>query len=228
MKRSALVAGIVGLFAVVMLAASVQGIPTITPPTLPPGEADIPSDPAPTATPDSGPPPEATNDIVGMIISILFLLVGAAVVIVLGIVLVRALMRAWRDRPLRVREGDDAAHDLGMQDLTQEADAAAPAIRRGIEGALRSIDDRVAPTDAIIAAWVGLEESAADAGLSRGLSETPSEFAVRIITRRAGITEAARDLLRLYERVRFGGYVAEETDRAAARAALRLIEEGWR
>ena len=82
--------------------------------------------------------------------------------------------------------------------------------------------------DAIVAAWLGLEQSAADAGAARGKSETPGEFALRVITLRDGLSRDARTLLGLYQRVRFGEHDADEADRAAARRALQHLEEGWR
>lgn len=230
MRRAGAAVGVIGLFVVVMFAASVQGIPTITPPELAPlnGESfEIPEatmSPEPTRTP----PPEPVTDIVSVILHIVFLLVGVAVAVLIAFFIVRALLRLWRDRPLRTRDGADVGSAMTVPDESQESDATAPMIRRGIDGALRSIDERDEPGDAIVAAWVGLEESAADAGLTRGRSETPAEFTLRIITRRAGITDAATALLALYERVRFGGYSADEDDRDTARAALNTIEEGWR
>lgn len=223
-------AGIVGLFVVVMLAASVQGSPIITPPEFAPATAppiEIPEETAaPSGTPT--PVPEPTNDIADTILGLIFLLLGIAVIAVVLVFVVRALLRMWQDRPLRTRDGGDIEFEGSAADASQETDAAAPAIRRGIDGALRSIDEQAQPSDAIVAAWVGLEENAADAGLTRGRSETPAEFALRIITRRTGIADAATALLKLYERVRFGGHLADESDRDAARAALNTIEEGWR
>lgn len=230
MKRLAGIGAVIGLFLIVMVAAAVQGRPTIE---LAPSEPLDPVTPPPLS--DESPMPVGTplpenpaSDAIGATIGFIFLALAVVAVTFLLILLVRALMRAWRDRPLRNQDGDATDFDLQEQTVDAQPDVAAPAIQRGIQGALRSIDERPIATDAIIAAWVGLEESATDAGLTRGVSETPSEFALRIITRRSGISDAARDLLRLYERVRFGGYVAEEHDRDAARTALQRIEEGWR
>jgi hypothetical protein len=211
-----------------MLAASVQGIPRITPPDL-----ARPSDngfdlPEPTGTPTDMPLPKPESDLLENVIRIVFLLVVVAAAVLIAILIIRMLMRAWRERPLRARAGGDVDAEAAGETAAPEADAAAPAIRRGIDGALRSIAEGATPTDAIVAAWLGLEESATDVGFSRGRSETPSEFALRIITRRSGITHAANALLDLYERVRFGGHDADEEDRAAARAALETIQEGWR
>ncbi|MGM7665470.1 DUF4129 domain-containing protein [Microbacterium sp. A93] len=229
MKRLAMFGAVVGLFLIVMIAASVQGIPDINPPVLEPREippVEASTEPMPTGIPT--PLPESNSDVIGAIIGVIFFVLASAAALAIIVLVVRALMRAWRDRPMRIRDGSDVGIDLQEQALPDEPDVAAPVIRRGIQGALRLIDERAVPTDAIIAAWVGLEESAADAGTARGMSETPSEFALRIITRREGISDAARELLRLYENVRFGDLAADEGDRDRARAALRIIEEGWR
>lgn len=230
MRRPFLLGGIVVLFVIVMLAAAVQGVPRITPPTTEPQEvAPIVETAQSLPLGEPTPPPEQENEVVGTIIAIVFLSLLAAVALFVLLLIMRALVRAWRDRPQRLRDGDDVGFDLHDEATTVDDDAAAaPVIQRGIDGALRTIDARRVPSDAIIAAWVGLEESAADAGISRSPSETASEFALRIITRRRGIEEHAARLLALYERVRYGGCIADEDDRATARAALRAIEEGWR
>jgi len=227
-RRAGTAIGLIVLFVIVMLAASVQGIPRITPPDFARPETEPLELPQPTGSPTTGPLPEPESDLLNTIIGFVFLLIAIAAGVLIVILIVRLLMRAWRDRPLRRRDGGDVDVESTGEAILQEPDAVAPAIRRGVAGALRSIAEGATPRDAIIAAWVGLEESAADAGITRGRSETPSEFAMRIITRRAGITQAATSLLALYERVRFGGHDADEHDRAAARAALTTIGEGWR
>lgn len=213
-----------------MVAAAVQGTPSIEFAPAEPREEAMPppvgdQSPMPAETPM---PENAASDIIGAIIGFIFLALAAVAVIFVLIILARALARAWRDRPLPAQDGASTAFDLQEPPIDTAPEVEAPVIRRGIQGALRSIDEGPIPTDAIIAAWVGLEESAADAGMSRGVSETPSEFALRIITRRSGISDVARELLGLYERVRFGGHAADETDREAARIALRRMDEGWR
>lgn len=230
MKRLAGIGAVIGLFLIVLVAIAVQGTPSIDFAPSEPREAATPppvldESPMPVGTPL---PENPASDIIGATIGFVFLALAAVAVTFILILVVRALMRAWRDRPLQTQEGDATDFEVQEQAVDAEPDVAAPMIRRGIQGALRTIDERPIATDAIIAAWVGLEESATDAGMTRGASETPSEFALRIITRRSGFSDAARELLRLYERVRFGGYIAEEHDRDAARAALQRIEEGWR
>lgn len=226
------VVAILGLFLVIMLAAALQGRPEFHPPQ---------SDPAPAPTlvlpesTSSGMPmqepgePHPLADIIGQVLLIaLLVLVGSAVVAVL-VVVARMLAGVWRERPLRRRLGAPVDVETGAA-VAERDDAriVVEVVQRGIAGALRAIEAPGIPSDAIIAAWVGLEEGAADAGVPRGRAETPGEFVVRIITSRADISADTRTLLRLYERVRFGGHRADESDRVTARAALKRIEEGWR
>lgn len=223
---------ITGLFATIMFAAAVQGLPQFAAwnPDVPDMTNDEIVSPAPSET--TPPPLEPPEDspLLAIIGFILAVVVVAAVLTMAYFVLrmlIRYLRGLWRDRPLARKDAAqvDAATAAGAP-VDVEPDEAT--IRRGIAEALRTIDERPVPGDSIVAAWVGLEESAADAGAGRGANETPSEFTVRIIGRRAGIATDVVTLLALYEQVRFGGHDADESDRATAAACLRGIEEGWR
>jgi hypothetical protein len=223
---------ITGLFAVVMFAAAAQGLPQFS---LGPdeGPSSTSEEVVPPAPMESSPPPmEPPEDspLLTIIGFVLAALVAAAVLAAASFglrLLLRFLKGLWRDRPLARQEVAhvDAEVLVGAA-LDAEPDEAT--IRRGIAEALRTIDERPAPGDSIVAAWVGLEESAADAGAGRGANETPSEFTVRIIGRRTGIAADVVTLLALYEQVRFGGRDADEGDRATASACLRGIQAGWR
>lgn len=220
---------IIGLFLLVMIASAVQGTPSIHLIGSPPGprrNEPIPEVPGSGGIPaPPSLPPSPMGELIGTtLLGVLVALVGIGIVLLLA----RTLIRAWRDRQLRRRDGDEVGLTAAYALSVPEPEVIAEVIQRGIIGALREIDERSIPADAIVAAWVGLEESAADAGLARGVSETPGEFTLRIITRKSGISDDAEKLLRLYERVRFGGYSAGEEDRDAARAALKNIERGWR
>lgn len=221
---------VVVMFVIVMVASAVQGEPSFRPaPDLPPPT----SQPLPTTTSaPTGLPEDVEIDptaaAVVQTLGIILMVLVAGGFIALLVVIARALVRAWLNRRLRVRDGDATASDVDPLAASPESSLATRAIRRGIAGALRVIDEPRPPSDAIVAAWIGLEESAADAGVRRSVSETPGEFALRIISRRPGIADEAAALLRLYERVRFGTYAATENDRVAARAALRRIDEVWR
>ncbi|WP_253386311.1 DUF4129 domain-containing protein [Microbacterium foliorum] len=229
-RRLGLVSAVAVLFVIVMIAAAIQGAPTFRPsePVPSPSVRPIPPTmPGQTGLPEDIEIDPASSAVLQVSATILMLLVAAGVIVLLAII-ARALLRAWRDRPTRRREGAEVAAEVGDVAAVPEPQVVVDAIRRGIAGALQAIDERAVPTDAVIAAWVGLEESAADAGVARAPSETPAEFALRIITRRSGIEAEASELLTLFERVRFGAHEATEPERNAARSALRQIEEVWR
>lgn len=222
---------ITGLFATLMFAAAAQGLPQFAAwnPEIPDMTTDEVVSPAPSESPPPLEPPE-DSPVIAIIGFILAAIVVAAVLTMayFGLrLLFRALAGLRRDRPLARREAAevDTATVAGTPADVEPDEAT---IRRGIAEALRTIDARPVPGDSIVAAWVGLEESAADAGSGRAVNETPSEFTVRIIGRRSGIAADVLTLLALYEQVRFGGHRADESDRATAAACLRGIEAGWR
>lgn len=230
-RLSAVISGIAVLFIALMLAVSLQGLPVFTPPPYtPPGGTLMPA-PEPTST--DGAPPEMPDVPESPIAGILGIVVLALIVIVIAVLsffivrrLIRALIDMWRDRPLARQRSADVQGGAAAAVAVAEPDATI--IRRGIDAALLTIDSQPVPGDSIIAAWVGLEETSADAGAARHASETPAEFTLRIVGRRGGIADELETLLGLYERVRFGGHEADELDRAAAAACLRRIQEGWR
>lgn len=223
---------VAGAFVLVMLIASVQGLAQFTTTQSDQEEAvqPLPTQPPSTETPLFPPEPPKDNlflTILGIVLGCLILAAVLAVLYFIVRALIRFLIAAWRERPSGPRDG--AAIDAQASVGTPIDDAVeSEVIRRGIAEALRTIDGHPVPGDSIVAAWVGLEESAADAGAARATSETPAEFTVRIIGQRGGIAEEITVLLGLYERVRFGGYRAEEDDRMLALQCLQAIEEGWR
>lgn len=154
------------------------------------------------------------------------------IVLALGVALLLALLVRWLLRRLRDRRRlvRGAARDEDATALaTADVDAvAAPVVRRGIERALQILDDETRPPrDAVVAAWLGLEETAVLAGARRGPAETPTEYAGRIIRRFDADGAAAAELVLLYQDVRFG---ARDVDRAAvarARGALVRLQRSW-
>lgn len=222
-------AAVTTVAALLMLLASVQGVPQFR--AVPQPQATRTAEPTPEPTTTGEPLPNLSGDSdPGAVRTVILILVALAVAALLALfvaTVVRSLRRAWESRELEVREGTAlAAASTGAAAVEAQPDATV--IHRGIAAALRRIDERAEPGDAIVAAWVGVEEAAADSGVVRGVSETPGEFAVRIIARRSAIDGDARRLLALYERVRFGDYVATEADRADARRLLGRIEGEWR
>jgi GNAT superfamily N-acetyltransferase len=228
--RWGLPAAVAALFAVVLVSAALQGAPTFSPGGL--GGVDQ-AERTPPPLPSLPPPEEGEGGdltVLRILFQVIVTLAGAALAVFLLIVIVRLIRRLWGMRRPPRRDGTQigAAADAEHISTGDEESVHEPAVRRGIGGALRRIDEERTPTDAIVAAWVGLEEAAADAGMVRGAAETPAEFTLRMIGLREGIADETRGLLRLYERVRFGGYEADERDRASARDDLQRIREAWR
>ena len=228
MRRLLGVGAVVALLLIVMVVASVQGPARFEPPVFEasPAPMPVPTDtqaPMPMPTPTKLP----TNEAAATVVSLILMVISTVVVAVLLFFLIRALLRAWAARVPR-REVDEAGDESFTVSAEPDPETAAPTIRRGIAAALRVIDEHDVPSDAIIAAWVGLEESAAEAGITRARTETPAEFTLRVIAHRSDVAGDATTLLRLYERVRFAGYTADEADRTAARRTLEAIQRGWR
>ena len=210
---------VTALLVLAMIAAATQGAARFDPPDFSFGPMPAPSPQMPTQAPPEGlaPPDDAGGGGAAAVVTYILIALVAAVIIFVIVRIVRALLRAWRDRlPVRPSSTED------------DPERAAPALRRGIAAAVEAIDGHRDPGDAIVAAWAGLEHSAADAGLTRGVSETPAEYTLRIVAHRTAVDGDVRALLVLYERVRFAGDAPGESERAAARRALSAIEEAWR
>ena len=172
-------------------------------------------------------PPAGGSPVAGTVVRVLLTAVLAAAVALVAAFLVAIAIRRFRDRRRRVRADAKrpAAPAFGG---AGEATIASPVVRRGIERAIEILDSPRPPDDAIVAAWLGLEEAARDAGAPRGVSETPAEHAARIISRFDTNGSATDILLRLYEDVRYGGRRADEVSVRTARECLVHVQRSWR
>lgn len=101
-----------------------------------------------------------------------------------------------------------------------------PALRAAVAGADVLVRRRVPPTDAVIAAWVHLEDAAGRSGVPRARSQTPTEFTVAVLDRTPVDPAATRTLLRLYLRARFGDEPMTAADVTTALGALATLADG--
>lgn len=76
------------------------------------------------------------------------------------------------------------------------------------------------PTDAVVAAWVALEDATSTVGIERRTTHTPSEYLLTVLDRTGADPGAAHELLTLYHRARFAHEQLTEPDRTAALHAL--------
>lgn len=108
-----------------------------------------------------------------------------------------------------------------------EPEAKPEKLLTGIGLALQALDEQREPADAVVRAWLGLQETAEESGIVRRPSETPTEFTSRILSRAFADDRALRTLLRLYLRTRFGDHPVTAEDVAAVRAALQQLLSTW-
>ena len=210
--------------AIVVLSTAAGGRPTVTSP-FGGGAAEGPpqsAPPAPTAfaTPPAGDPP--VPSVSGVVQTVLIVLVSV-VALVVAALLIRLLVSAIRDRRRRVRLRGASVLDAAAE----PASADAPTVLRGIAAALGALDDDREPGDAVVRAWLGLQQAAEDAGLARSPAETPTEFTGRVLSRTGADRAALGTLLGLYLRARFGDDPISAEDAAAARQALQALAASW-
>ncbi|MBA8794731.1 hypothetical protein FHX74_002350 [Friedmanniella endophytica] len=179
--------------------------PRFTPPP-PPSFTAVPAPPRETST--------AGQTVVAVLLVVL-IAVGVAVVGLLVFVLVRWLRR--RLAAVEVTELED-----------RETRPQLPVLRRGAEEAERRLLRGGDPTDAILTAWLALEEAASSSGVPRQPSETPTEFTVAVVERTGIDPTPIRELLRLYHRARFTAAGAPAGDIETARRCVAEIAAAWR
>jgi hypothetical protein len=152
--------------------------------------------------------------------------------VVIGVAVVGAVvlfLRWWNQRPLREPTDPHAlvSTTTSTNPAELEAEPNTPALRSGIEFALHELDERREPADAIVRAWLGLQETAEESGIVRQPAETATEFTSRILSRALVDDRAVRTLLRLYLRTRFGDHPVTIDDVDAVRVALQELIRTW-
>lgn len=138
------------------------------------------------------------------------------VIVILG----RRLLRVWRTRadsrapqlpgrqPLR---GRSPAIEAALADA---AGAAATDLRAGVGGD---------PSDAVVRAWVRVEEAAAGSGATRAASQTATEFTADLLRRGMADPTPITTLLTLYGQARFGTEPLTRAEVGRARGAFDTV-----
>jgi hypothetical protein len=155
--------------------------------------------------------------------------VGAIVVGLLALVVAFGIWSWWSSRrlpaaPLPSRSSAQVSHAV----LAPEPEPEPEALLSGIALALKLLDDQREPGDAVVRAWLGLEQTAEESGIARYPSETPTEFTSRILRGAFADDAALRTLLRLYLRSRFGDHPVTADDVSDVREALQQLLASWR
>ncbi|GAA2742545.1 hypothetical protein GCM10009868_12920 [Terrabacter aerolatus] len=174
--------------------------------------ASVASTPPPSATPAPPASTDATpydpSPVLIAIVQVLIVLTVALVLVVLALV-IRSLLRRRPHLELHAEPG--FAIPAVPTELLEEARQRLLELETG------------EPRNAIVAAWLGLETSAAATGLPRLPAETSSEYTERVI----GVwpVDSARlgDLGALYREARFSVHPLGESHRDRAIADLRVL-----
>ncbi|WP_050669020.1 DUF4129 domain-containing protein [Luteipulveratus halotolerans] len=180
------------------------------PPT-PPQAATTTSESATSATPPSGSAGGAGGTPLGSLVAALFTAAVVIALIALTVAVGRAVLAALRGRRLRRSR---ALHDP----VPPVAEAVAES-RHAQHAALLE----GAPSNAIVACWVQLEQSVADAGVHRAPSETSAELTLRVLDDLDTDREALRILAGLYREARYSQHPLTEDHRRRAQDALDRI-----
>ncbi|QAY61552.1 DUF4129 domain-containing protein [Microbacterium protaetiae] len=225
--RGLMIGAVVAAGVVVVLSVLAAGPVQVEAPRWSPA----PVTPTPIELPGAGPgqlaptaePSPIVATVFGIVLQVLFFAGVAALLAVLVVFIVRRIQQRRRLVRRRRAVQTEGGGVLGSADGAVPA----PVMRRGIARALQVLDADREPSDAVIQAWLGLEETAADAGAGRAAAETPAEYTARIVQRFDTDREAAQALLRLYQDVRFGARAADAASVAAARECLVRLQASW-
>ncbi len=222
-------AAVLGLVAAAVLVAAVVG------PWRPTGDGalsflrvDPVAQPAPMEEPTSSPTPEVvptpagTSAWVSAIARVVVVLAAVALAVLL-VVLVRRLLAALARR--RPGERQEAPAGVALT-LDPGDELAVPALRDAVATAADRIDESLPPGDAVIAAWVAVEQAAERSGIARDPAATATELTVAVLDASRADPAATRALLDLYLAARFSEHVLTPADVRAARTHLEVLAAG--
>lgn len=210
--------GIIAAIAVVVLgaASATPWIVTLTLPSFAEPERP-PQTPQYTAAPQE--PGQRDPSLVRMIGSVTSILLGALLValIAFGVYwLVRRLRASWRPEESAVQPD---VLDGDGETLTVDIASLATAVAR----ANAHLSGSAEPGDAVIAAWVALEDEAALQGTRRDPAQTATEFTTALLQRTPAPADAVAVLRGLYHRARFTDRPVTPDDVLRARSSITRI-----
>lgn len=148
-------------------------------------------------------------------------LAGLLLVAAVGTV-VWLLLRYFRSR----NEEDEDVEELRV-DVQVPDEAPISAMEEASRRAFDELHRAAEPGDAIIRAWLVLQDAAAESGLRRRPSDTPTDLTMLVLDRTRADPKAARGLLRLYHRARFGTAPMTEADQETALTHLQVLAASW-
>jgi hypothetical protein len=179
------------------------------------GQAPEPvAPPAPETGPLEDPAPREPDD---TLITVLIVLALLVVVMLLWTVTRKVLAGLGQVPPPPEPDTLDPGTDLAT--ATHPA-VPLPELADAVTRALARLDAAARPRDAVVAAWVALEDAAAEHGTARDPAQTPTEFTQQVLDATPAPPDHVATLRRLYQRARFTTRPTGPDEVAAARTAL--------
>lgn len=223
-------AAVLGLLVVILVLATMSG-PQVTrvpfpDPTFPPETSTprLPGVPSATAQATGAARQQSENGgggVLGLIFAIVFGLGALVVLALLAVFLVRRLPRLrlrLRGIPLETMQIDTA------EEQQRREERAAEEVRSAVQAGIDQLEDESAdPRRAVIACWLRLEATAAEAGTGRAPGDTPAELVQRMLTAHRASDPALQRLARLYRMARYGPAEIDPEMRATARDTLARL-----
>lgn len=215
------------LAALVLLALVVVGAAAATPWRVRPPESlleavpglmpDLGPLPTPSPTTPPAPPRDTATTDLGLVLLLAGLLLAAVLLALVG----RRVLSALRadERP---PDPDVLAAGASLGDATAPA-VTVDELQDAVTLALQRLDEAATPHDAVVAAWVSLEEAAARHGTERDPAQTPTEFTMALLHDTPAPPEPVATLRRLYHHARFTAGPVEDAQVGTARDALERI-----
>lgn len=211
------------LIAVALVAAALAG--PWDPQTRPasPAPAPPPEEALPTVPPPRDPLQETLRELDVQPWDLTWLGLVLLTLLVVGIGFL--LLRWWHNRPpvLEDEGPDEDGPDPGDVVGAPPVQPHLPTLLDGLDDADARLRAALSAQDAVIAAWVALEEAAARSGVARDPAATPTEFTVEVLDHTPADRAATRRLLGLYLRARFGEERMTADDVGVATAAVRTL-----
>lgn len=179
--------------------------------------ADEPEEPT---AEDSQPPQEEDEPWLPWLPPIeLLVLLPVAIVFGIALVVLARLRLRKRRRQLTGRLGPRRSPDLGKEAPPDEAD---DGLSEAIDAGAREISEGT-PRNAIVAAWVRLEQAVVSERFPRRPEETPSELVERALSSYHLDGTAIRRLAGLYKEARFSTHPVTDAHRSEAAECLRRL-----
>ena len=132
----------------------------------------------------------------------------------------------WRRLPRRPRRAHTVPLGASVT-AGSGGEPSAPVLQAGLGEARHLLDTVLDPTDAVLAAWVALEQAAARSGVARRPADTPTELTAAVLGATPADASAVRLLLALYHRARFSSGGLDPGAVQRARRCVDALAASW-